>query len=195
MFALLAASTVFGCLCARLVYEAVEPVLPTEFQFVTSTTLYYFPFYLLGFVLFASSRVQEAFWALRPAHLSASIVWLLLANGLFDSLPKKVAEALLLTGEAYFAFTVVATLMWVFRRWFSKGGRTTRFLSDAAYTVYLFHFAIIYVLATLFWDGVPGGSWRMWMIALVTLALTLALHGYVISRVSILRLVFNGRRV
>ncbi|MEM1011146.1 MAG: acyltransferase family protein [Planctomycetota bacterium] len=193
-FTVAAAGLAAACLASRLVYEvAAESITPRPLRFVVRQTLYYLPFYAVGFVLFASPGMRTAFFRFRPLHLVAAGVWVWLATRYFDSLPKKPAEAVLLVGQAYFGFVLVSTLMWVFRRWFASGGQVSRFLSDSAYTVYLLHFIVIYGLATLVWDRMPDGNWRMIPIALATLAITLLLHAFVVSRVPMLRFLLNGR--
>lgn len=80
-----------------------------------------------------------------------------------------------------------------FRRWAAGGTPAWRYLSDASYTVYLFHHLLVILLASL----LLGTAWPVMLkfafVVTVTSIVTLGIHQYVILRSPTLRLLFNGK--
>ena len=194
LFAACCAAVAAACLASRVAYEVVESALPGWTRFPARETLYYLPFYALGLATFASPRLLATFRAFRPIQLALAAAAAWGAAEVFDDLPKPAAEAALLAAKAWLGVALVGLLLWSFALLFAGGGRVGRYLSDAAYSVYLFHFLAIYLLASALWDVLPAGEPRFVVVALLAFAATLAVHQFVILRVPVLRLLFNGRR-
>lgn len=89
---------------------------------------------------------------------------------------------------------IVAALMALFRRFLDRPSATLSFLVDAAFSFYLFHMTVIFMIADLL---VPRTGNHYLIFAVIVLAgtpLILAIHAFVIRPVPLLRLMFNGKR-
>ena len=91
------------------------------------------------------------------------------------------------------SWTGVAVCFYLFHKFLNKASNTTLFLSDASYTVYLFHHLLVVIFGLLCihfgvsaFVGVPA-------MIIVIFALTLLIHKYVILRFPLMRYLFNGK--
>ena len=67
------------------------------------------------------------------------------------------------------------------------------YCADAAYSVYLFHYVTIYALAALLGVSVDAAWPSLLLIVVLTLAVTLTIHHFLIRRFRILSMIFNGK--
>jgi glucan biosynthesis protein C len=169
------------------------PLSHTPFAFIVKSSLVYFPFFFLGMLLYAVPWLLALFERMHWIHLVVGVVLVVAARMGFDALPKLVAETFKLTSEAYLAVCVTSSLFCLFRRIVPAERPVARYLSDAAYTVYLFHYLTIYVLA---WALRPllGDDQLMYAAVVVgTAVITLLIYHYPVSRIRILGILFNGK--
>lgn len=194
-FALICILVPIACLASRVVYELIfeTAVTNTGFAFVLRSTLYYFPFFCLGMVLYKIRDLLDIFTRFHPVHLVLGIGMLFLSYQYFDDLPKLAAETLRLVSEAYIAIALSSTLFFLFEYFLRDENPVFRYLSDASYSVYLFHFITIYAMAQVL--GAIFGETQLFLfvIVVVTFAITLFIHHFVILRVGFLRFLFNGK--
>jgi len=195
-FSLVCAVVPATCLGLRIVFEVLleVPLTGSPLFFITKSTLVYFPFFFVGMLMYASKGVFAAFIArMHWGHLGISLGLTVASRYAFDALPKLIAEGFKLTAEAYLATCLSAALFVLFRRMVPEAHPVARYLSDAAYSVYLFHYASIYVLA---WTLRPalGDNHALYLsVCVATLLLTLLVHHFLILRSHALRVVFNGK--
>ncbi len=67
------------------------------------------------------------------------------------------------------------------------------YLSDASYSVYLFHHITVIVLGMLLMNTLFNAYMKFTIVMAATLAITLAIHHFLILRIKLLRLLFNGK--
>lgn len=160
-------------------------------------TLLVAPFFLIGVTMFVRPAV---FGFMHRIHLStfvlgiAVVLAMQLARG-----PATQAYGRLLGDSLYHfsngmgAFLGCTLLLHVFRRMGDRPSRVGRFLSDAAYTVYLFHVVftvfIEFHLKELGWS-IPAIYFAT---APVVYGLCLLLHRTVVSATPLTRLLLNGK--
>lgn len=167
------------------------------------TTVFNLPFFLLG--LYAHTRGGFSALTWRSGLLLAAIAFLArqAQSALGGGGPD--ADALVhpfilhnVTGPfagvlVRHALSVLVILLSL--RLLDFSSRPTRFLSEAIYTVYIWHYLVIYLLAAAlvamgmrsFGLAAYGG------IVLATLGLTIMLHHHVIKKIPILNLMFCGK--
>ncbi|MEI4473749.1 acyltransferase family protein [Frigidibacter sp. MR17.24] len=155
-------------------------------------TLGYWPYYLLGMLLWrapalwsACHRVDPALMALAAAAIGAHL-WLH---------PPGPAGALLgLVATATMRCAISFALLALFARFLDRSTPLTRALSDGIYTVYLLHYLVIFSLGWLWLSaGLPLGAAAFWTIAAASSVATLGLHLGLVRRVPLLRLMLNGK--
>lgn len=195
IFAIICVAVPIACLSSRVVYEYLFERLfvDTGFSFIVRSTLYYFPFFFLGMTLYKFPRLLKTFSNFHPIHLIFSVGILSLSILYFDDLPKLVAETIRLLSKAYIAVSLSSTLFFVFHLFLSKRNPIFRYLSDASYSVYIFHFITIYVIADIFGFVFGEGQLYLFFVVVLTFIVTLLIHHFIIQRIEILRLMFNGK--
>lgn len=194
IFLAMAAAVVAGCIWARVVFEyALEPWLPDSLDFVTRSVGNYLPFYALGMLLFAAPRLRAVFSQVHWIQTVASCVLLAGAQKLPDSVPNLIGETLVLAAQTYVAICLSGLLFWVAEKWVSSESRTARSLSESAYTVYLFHFLVLYLCAFALRGLVANHLALLCLISVATFAITLCIQHFVIRKVPLLELLFNGK--
>ena len=193
-FVLLATSIPMACLLWRLAFEVLlEQHLGTSFLFLVRVTLYYLPFFILGLVLFRAPLLLEAFARWRWGHLVLAASATIAARFYFHALPKPMAEAAKLLAEAYLAVVLAGGLFYLARRFLAQERAWIARVADASYSIYLLHFLVLYVVATVVRPWLGTGTSFLVVCMGVTLIATYLLHRYVIRPLPLLRLLFNGR--
>ena len=155
--------------------------------------LYYAAFFVLGVAICAVRPVSESF--LRPS-------WLLLAVSvaLLALLPWLLQEDGPLLDEAARRFVqgigVVVLCQWTliaFRTFADVPSRAIQYLSDASYSIYLFHHLAVMLIAVSMvgWDRSPFVKFPIVVIG--AFALSLGAHHFGVLRSGTLRFLFNGK--
>lgn len=152
----------------------------------------YGPFFAVGLVMYGSTRVRETFFRTPVALLFVALPLALVAG----HLPARYGRpAIELAGFVFVLSTwaSVAAVLGIFERLFRRESRLTRFLSDASYTVYLFHQLLVVVLGFALIQ-VDISPWVKFAgICIVALVTTSMVHILVVRRVPWVRLLFNGK--
>ena len=148
---------------------------------------------MLGMALFRSKPLMAAFSRPHVIHVAVSFVCIHFARHSFAHLPDPVAEVLLALSRAYIAATLSSMLFFLFGKLVPGKNDIAMYLSDAAYSVYLFHFITVYTLATPLKATVGNGEILLWIVAPLTLLITLLIHHFLILKFRFLRAAFNGK--
>lgn len=192
-FLAMCAAVTAGCVASRIGFELVKDALPGESHYVVRSIGNFLPFYVLGMLLFASPRLRDIFSRVHWMQSIVSCSLLFLATRRAGPDPGRIEEVIILCLQTYAAMTLSSLLFWVAEKWVRGENETARRLSDAAYSVYLFHFLSIYLFAHLLKNFIPGSMPLLSLVAVATFVATLALHRFVISRVPLLALLLNGK--
>ncbi|WP_035611323.1 acyltransferase family protein [Haloferula sp. BvORR071] len=167
--------------------------IPESLQYVIRSIGNYLPFYTLGMVLFASGQLRAIFSKAHWIQAVVACTGYYLVHRTAGTNPGPAYEALLLTLKTYVALCLSSVLFWAAERWVKSEKPVARFLSEAAYTVYLFHFLVIFLFAILLRGMIPQTEVMLVTIAVLTFATTLGLHAFVIRPVPLLSFLFNGK--
>ncbi|WP_235498307.1 glucans biosynthesis protein MdoC [Frankia sp. R43] len=186
--------TLSGVVVVRGTHKALlDPVFAgTLLDYPVEQTMEYLPFFLLGMLLYLErDRLLPSFQRPAPVLLAVSASGLLAGSrGWVGVLATNNGRLLC---ETVFTIALTATLFALAGRFITRPRPVVRYLADASYTVYLFHYFWIYAIATLLgFDS--GARWpQMLLVAFLTFGVTFAIHHFVILRSRVLRGVFNGK--
>lgn len=187
------AGMALACIGFRVIFELIKPGLPGEMHYVVRSVGNFLPFYALGMLLFASPPLRGVFSKLHLIQTVLSCALLAGINRVGGGDPGRMVEVLILAVQTYVAVCLSSLLFWVAGKWVKAENPVARSLSDAAYSVYLFHFVVLYVSAFVFRPWIPDGFALLAVISAATFVFTFCLHRFVIRRVPLLELIFNGK--
>ncbi len=154
-------------------------------------TAQYWPFFLLGALMFGNDRLRARLQRIDiPLLLIAvaatiaqyAVVW-----------PETVAGLLMQNCRALWRLWITFALLAVFCRWFDRTGPFAALLSRSIYTVYLFHYLLIYALAPVWAQWFAMDGFAFFGIAFVAGVLAIGLHTVVIENIPLLSFLFNGK--
>jgi glucan biosynthesis protein C len=178
----------------RGVYQvAIEPMTAgTQHDLLLKGTVEFLPFFLTGLLLYLDDqRLLASFSRPAPLLLAVSGGGILAAEqGWIGAFGASTGIVLI---EAVFAVALLGTLFAIAGRLMPRQRPAVRYMADASYTVYLFHYFWVYVFATaLSFD--PNARWpQMLLVTILTFGVTFAIHHFIILRVPLLRMIFNGK--
>ena len=161
--------------------------------FDTSRLLLYSPFFIFGALLAGEEKLLTRFAGINPAITVVMLVAAYYARGFsegFSHFTQTVASVYL---NSLTAWLGTALCFYVFRTFFNKRSGVWLFLSDAAYTVYLFHLVVVIsvgiVLIRLNVNALVG----LPVLILTTASVHLAIHAFVVRKSRVARLLYNGK--
>lgn len=182
-----------ACFASRVVYEiAIEPFFPKFILYPLRETLFMFPFYFLGILMYSYKEIKNSMTFIRPFYLVFSISFYALVMLIQDQLNKLLFESLMLIAKVFIAIVLSSFLLFIFERWFSKKSPISLMLSNSAYTVYLFHYVVIYMLAG-FIVNEQSSEITAIAIVLLTITLTMCIHFLLINKNKVLCGLYNGK--
>ena len=194
-FLAICATVAVACLASRVAFETVKPLLPGDAGYVLRSIGNFLPYYTLGMVLFASTDLRAVFSRAHWIQIAASCGLLYLVRESVGENPGRIGEAMILLSEAYVALGLSNLLFWLAEKLVRRENPALRFFSDAAYSVYLFHFLAIYLFAFLFKSLAPQANLMLTLVAAASFLALVCLHAFVIRRVPTLAFLFNGKPV
>lgn len=169
-------------------YSSVGGVLNTQFL------LLYLPYFLIGMVLFWCPALLSRWCRFSP--LVSVPVWLMawwLAQANIGQ--ASMQQIILYTyANALLSWSGALLCFWVFHTFMNHASRTGRRISEASYSIYLFHHVLVILLGTGFARLSLPPLVEFGSIVVVTFWLTLQLHERVIARVPLFSWLFNGVR-
>ena len=89
----------------------------------------------------------------------------------------------------------VAVVLQLFYRLIRRESRTVSTLSDASYSIYLFHHFIMVVLVLVLLPLPLGALPKFVVSSIIAFGIAAMLHLVFVRRIPLLRLLFNGKRV
>jgi glucan biosynthesis protein C len=110
-----------------------------------------------------------------------------------DGCPKWAVESFILAAQTYVAVCLSSALFWAARKWLGSESKMMRSLAESAYTVYLFHFLFLYLCAFVLRGWVRNDFILLLLISAGTFTATWCVHRFLIRRVGLLKLLFNGK--
>ncbi|HEY4555764.1 MAG TPA: acyltransferase family protein, partial [Lysobacter sp.] len=155
------------------------------------TLLRYLPFFVVGLLLCAYPALLQRFARFTPWVVVVAAAG---AGGLYLSsgetgLMWKVVQLL---SRAVLIWMVIRTLFALFQRFANRPSATMRYLSEASYSVYLFHHIVVVVAATLLIPYALPVPFKFALVLLAAASISLAVYHGVIRRSPVFSYLFNG---
>lgn len=181
-------------LAVAVLAKLVDPLLETQLLGMVrlDELLLYLPCFALGILLQAWPGLFDRFarctWPLLVlAGAGATGAYLTAGH---DAIPYRAANLL---ATALLAWMVVRLVFAGFRAWLDRPSRTFAYLSDASYSIYLFHHLVVILVASALLPLQLGPGWKFLLVLAVATLLPLAAHHFLIRRSALLGYLFNGR--
>jgi glucan biosynthesis protein C len=155
------------------------------------TVLQFLPYFAVGLALCAFPSLLERFsrvtWAvLALAGLGGAGLYLA------DGQDGTAWKALAMMSEALLAWMAIRAVFTLFRSFADRPSRTFRYLSDASYSIYLFHHVIVIMAATWLLPVAIGPGLKFAAVLAIASVASLAIYHLLIRRSALLSYLFNG---
>ena len=161
---------------------------------VVLATVQYWPFYIMGLWLYGQVRIWNIVHRIDPILITSAVIFWL-AVSLFAVRDGIMFETVETVRRSLTVCAALFSLLWIFRKFLDRRSYVSALLSGSVYTIYLFHFLVIYMLAALLAPIPDHGSIFLFsVICILTFAMTLSIHVFLIRHSDFLLFIFNGRR-
>ena len=160
-------------------------------QWLLRATALYLPFFLMGLLFYLNDRIWKA-----VHRFDIPLLVLIIAVALLGQMAKNSDLVASMLGQAQTALWrvwITFSLLALFRRLADFSSPSSRLMSRSIYTIYLFHYLIIYLLATAWTQMAEIGQIGVLIIVALTGLIGTLLHVFVIEKISLLALLFNGK--
>lgn len=171
---------------AQLAFPGILSIWPI------TATLRYLPYIIAGVMLFMLPSLRSAMEGFNPLLGVTGILALILEMQADRHLGGWAARIVEPGAKYVVTFALVQFLFFACFKLVKKNNPTLSLVIDSIFTVYLFHYLFIYVFAFL-WQpvGLPKGIFLL-LVAICSLGVGLAIHWALVSRIPLLKLLFNG---
>jgi len=183
-----------------LVWSIADKLVPelshgTHFHglFNAEDFIVFLPYFLLGLWLFRDRALQQEFHAIARWEwfaLALSIV----AQYVESNAHGMNAESVLRIYSASLTCALSSHICYVlFYQFMNRNSQFFRYLSDASYSIYLFHHLCVIVFGYLLLSASIAIGYKFLAVEIATLTVTLAIHHFLILKFKPLRFMFNGK--
>ena len=153
----------------------------------------YAPYFIFGVWLRGNETLLQRFSNINPVF---SILVIALSYYIKTDLSASQSN-LQLTFHEYFDVLGIwfstSLCFNLFMRFTNKYSKTFFFLSDASYSVFLFHQVFVIGFGILLIQANIGGPFGLILLISMTTAVTFFIHHYIVSKFSLMRYLFNGK--
>lgn len=165
-------------------------------QIFQLTTLYrlatYGPFFAVGIYMYKNQDVHQKLLRVPVSGLVLAVPVAAIAQT-YSHYPSALVREFASFVEIFMAWVSVAAVLRLFHELVKKDSPLTRFLSDSAYTVYLFHHVFV-VLVGFVLIEYSFGSWLKFLIVCTaSLGGSMLIHVKLVRRNRAIRFLFNGK--
>ena len=192
VFAILLSLASFGFLIsavARSTGMAYDSVLQLTSLFRLSI---YAPYFIAGTLMYGHEGIRQVFFRVPLPGLLMALPLALYAQK-FAHDPSIVVREIAHFVEILMTWIAVAAVLRVFHDLVTKESLITRFLSDSAYTVYLFHHILVVITGCALIQY-PLASWLKFSVVCVTsIGISMLVHTTLVRRNRVIRFLFNGK--
>ncbi|WP_404842696.1 acyltransferase family protein [Colwellia sp. Bg11-12] len=155
--------------------------------------LSYLPYFIFGIFLFSSKELLHKFTLIDKTTLFFCLIisvslkfYPILNNPSFNNIMQVYADTLL-------AWTIASCIFRFFYLFANKRSKIWSQLSNASYTVYLFHHLIVALIGSLAIKLNLAPITGMFFLLTATLFITIIIHNKIISKQPLFNLLFNGK--
>lgn len=189
MLLTLAFMSVVATLGARATGVAYDSILNLTSLLRLATNA---PFFLVGIYMYAYPRARDTFLRVPTPLIVLALPLSVYTAGYIHGHGFLIGEGAIFL-ESLLVWTSVAIVLRIFHDVVKLDSPLTRFLSDAAYSVFLFHHILVVVIGASL-TNYPINIWLKFTIVCTASFFASALvHVLVIRRSRVVRLLFNGK--
>lgn len=180
--------------CAIAIHGLNKVGFPLYSTILSAVSVYmvmlYIPYFVFGVCLFFSDRLYRK-WQSAPA-LPVALFIVVLAISRTNTPATLMGEAMRIYTEAGIAWGLAALLFTAFARFARHQNRWSQRISEASYTIYLFHHALVVLFGLVLIQWRVPVELKYAVICLLTFLITFYFHEKVLARSQILRWLFSG---
>jgi glucans biosynthesis protein C len=153
----------------------------------------YVPFYIVGLVFYYKPRLLKEFNSVKTTHfvfLIVSTIAYFYSQNIGNNVTAKIIQ-----NYSYYdiAWILCAICFSVFYRFFNKDRKGFRYLSEASYSIYLFHQIIVIVFGYILIPFQISIYIKFLLVILLTTVTSLSMHHFFVLKLRLARLLFNGK--
>ena len=153
----------------------------------------YFPYFVLGLWLYVDHKLRDEFQQPATWQLWSFVPCLVVYASLRGVHGLHITSVLREYSEVLFILLCTQLCFIGFQKYADRNSPYFRYFADASYTVYLFHHIFVVMIGTLLMPVNVMPVFKFLVIATSSLMITLVIHHFLILRVPLLRLMFNGK--
>ncbi|RCW35381.1 acyltransferase family protein [Marinilabilia salmonicolor] len=158
--------------------------------FVKGKFFYYFPFFVVGLILYLKQDLLRTFINNWGMNLMISIVqFIIIFGGLREVLNRYLIEVFFPIG----AIATVGVWLFIFKKFFDRNSTLTQNVSEASYSIYLLHQPLIIVTAPLILKLDIGIGFEYIVFVSFVFVLSYFFHRLVIRKIPIFYFLMNGK--
>ena len=155
--------------------------------------LAYLPYFLVGLWLYRDQKLQQEFHSFARWEWYGLILSVVLQYSLSNAHGLNPLS-LLRVYSTCLTWALASHLCYVFFfKFMNRNSNFFRYLSDASYSVYLFHHLCVVVFGYLLLESEIAIGYKFLAVEIATLSVTLFIHHYLILKSRTLRFMFNGK--
>lgn len=155
--------------------------------------LAYLPYFLVGLWLYRDHQLQQEFHSFARWEWYALILSLI-AQYAFSDAHGANPLSLLRIYSTSLTWGLTSHLCYVlFFKLMNRNSCVFRYLSDASYSIYLFHHLFVVLFGFLLLESEIAIGYKFLAVETATLSITLAIHHHLILKSRTLRFMFNGK--
>ena len=156
--------------------------------------LHYGVFFVFGFLLGTYPKLMDQFprlhiWSLALLGTFA-LVKIVHALQPFKGFP---TEVLLHYADVYIGWYLCAVCFYLFRKYFDAPSKLFAYLSDASYSIYLFHHMWVVIIGMILMPLTLNVYLKFVFLLLAATVLSFVIHHFAVLRSPLLRYLFNGK--
>ncbi|KDE39245.1 Glucans biosynthesis protein C [Nitrincola lacisaponensis] len=170
-----------------IIFKCIES-FTGNLPWIIRITFQYIPFYITGMIIF---YCKTLFINLRKTNYVLGFI-IIFTYIIFNHMYTQNSTLSLIT--------LICARTWICFFMLDLGykflnikNKATTLLSESIYTVYIFHFIVIYILATLLTKPFEMNILDYVTISVITISICIMAHIYLIKKSNLALLVFNGR--
>jgi glucan biosynthesis protein C len=161
----------------------------------TRSLLRYLPFFAFGCLMGGNNHLLNKFVRIKPIVASPALIGAVVLMNYYSEQNSITQKFLFTYMEALVTWLAVIICFYAFYRLCNTPSKTWLFLSDASYTVYLFHHIFVigigYLMIRLKMPVLPS----LVLLIVTTFVITLCIHKYWILKSKSARFLFNGKQL
>jgi len=161
--------------------------------FEIASIMLYSPYFIFGAILAGESKLLSRLSGISPLISIPLLAVAYFAREIAERLNHFAESVALVYLDSLTAWLCTTLCFYIFKTFFNKQSTIWLFLSDASYTVYLFHMVVVVSVGIVLirlnvsgWIGLP-------VLILITAFVTLAIHAFVIRKNRVARMLYNGK--